>query len=67
MKVDNQADIDAYQGEGAGSMRVALLPAMRKAASEAFGEGNLVNCMPAGARELTGYLSGKVDTKASMR
>lgn len=67
VKVDNQADVDAYQGDRAGAVRSQLLPAMRKAAHEVFGAGNLINCMPAGAREFSGYLSTETDSKASMR
>lgn len=67
VKVDNQADVDAYAGEGAGKMRTTLLPCMRAAARAAFGDGNTINCMPAGARELSGYLSDQVDRTASMR
>lgn len=67
VKVDNQADVDAYEGEHAGMIRTSLLPSMREAALEAFGPGNLINCMPAGAREFSEYLSKAIDGTASMR
>lgn len=67
VKIDNQASVEGYVGEGAAELRTKLGQSARRIAAEFFGSGSLINCMAHSPRNYCEFMSSRSDPNDCLR